>query len=95
MKRGDGIKKISDFFVKYKQTLTPPQGAVINSFCETTHDLYGWNLNKKQISYNPATRTIHTTLPSVLKNEIKLKKTEIINHLKGRLGTKGAPKDII
>ncbi len=96
MKRGEGIKKLSDLFVKYKQTLTPPEGTVTSVFCEVVFDLYNWNLNKKQMSYNLATRTLHTSgLPSLFKNEIQLKKAEIINHLKGRLGTRGAPKDII
>ena len=76
MKRGEGIKKLTDLFGKYRQTLTPPEGAVRDAFCEVVADLYDWNLDKSQVSYNPATRTLHTTLPSVLKNEIKLKKTE-------------------
>ena len=40
MKRGEGIKKLVDLFGKYKQTLTPPEGAVKDAFCEVVADLY-------------------------------------------------------
>ena len=94
MQRTEGVKKLVDLFAKYKK-LTPPEGRVTTTFCEIVFDLYGFKVDKKQISYNPVTGTIHTRLPGPLKNELYLKKEELINHLKGRLGDKHAPKNII
>ena len=89
------LKKVSDLFAKYKKILTPPEGPVLDAFCELVYDLCGCQVDKKQISYNVFTRTIHTRLPGPLKNEIFLKKDDLINQLKIQLGAKGSPKNIL
>ncbi len=95
MPRGEGIKSLNSLFEKYKKTLKAPQGSIVTAFCEVAEDLYGWNLNKKQIEYNVSTRTIHLKVSGVMKTEVKLKKAEILNHLKARLGEQNAPKQIL
>lgn len=93
--RGQGIKKISHLFEKYKNTLKAPEKTVITTFLEVIDDLYGWDIPKNYIRFNSQTRMISIQTSGVLVSEIKLHKQEILNHLKGRLGEKNAPKDII
>ncbi len=93
--RGQGIKKLSSLFDKYKNTLIAPERSVINSFFEVIDDLYGWNIPRNYVIYNTKTKIISIKTSGTLMSEIKLHKKEILNHLKGRLGEKSAPKDII
>lgn len=95
MARGEGVKRISTLFDKYKNTLRAPQGSVINTFCEVVDELIGVRVKKEQVSYNTYNKTIVLNSPGVIKSEIKINKKEILNHLKGRLGVGSAPKDII
>lgn len=93
--RGQGIKKLSSLFDKYKNTLIAPERSVINAFFEVVEDLYGWDIPKNYITYNSKNKIISLKTSGTLVSEIKLHKQEILNHLKGRLGEKSAPKDII
>ena len=87
--------KISDLFEKYKNTLKAPQGVVIDDFREVIEDLLGVPVKKEQIKYTVYSRTLSINVGGPLKSEIKLRKKEILNHLKGRLGENSAPLDII
>lgn len=93
--RGGDITKISELFAKYVQRLQAPQGTVIKTFQEVVHDLFGITIRKEQCSYTVSTRTLALTLPGPIKSEILLKKKEILTHLKGRLGEKSAPQNIL
>lgn len=95
MARGEGIKKLSDLFDKYKNTLKAPQGSIVNVFCEVVEDVLDISLSKNQVTFNTFTKIITLNTPGVVKSEIKLNKKEILSHLKGRLGVSSAPKDIV
>ncbi len=95
MPRGEGIKKLSDLFVKYQNTLKAPQGSVVKEFCEVVEDILDITVNKDEVSFNTANKTIVLKCSGVIKSEIKLHKKEVMNHLKGRLGVSSAPKEII
>lgn len=93
--RGGDAKKISDLFAKYKNTLVAPESSVVEAFIEVVDDMFGIEIPKKNIRYQPSTKTLSLTGNSALKSEIKIKEKEVINHLKGRLGPKNAPKAIL
>lgn len=93
--RGGDVKKISDLFAKYKNSLIAPEASVIEAFIEVVDDLCGIKLTKKVVTYQPATKVLSITGKAALRSEIKLHESEIITHLKGRLGSKNAPKVII
>ena len=93
--RGDNVKKVSDLFAKYKQRLVAPEASVINAFVEVVHDLTTLDINPKKVSYNPTTRILAINGGGPLKSEVKLHQKDILNHLKGRLGEKSAPINII
>ena len=93
--RGQGIKKLSSLFDKYKNNLIAPERSVIHSFFEVVEDLYGWEIPKQYVSFNTKNKIISIKTSGVLVSEIKLHKKEILHHLKGRLGEKGGPKDLV
>ncbi len=95
MSRGEGIKHLGSLFDKYKNQLRAPQGSVISAFCEVVEDLYGFSVPKTGVTYSVRNRTLSLRVSGPLKTEIQLKKKEILNHLKGRLGEKSAPTNIL
>lgn len=96
MRKGRGeITKLSALFEKYKQTLRAPQGTVVDCFCEVVQDLVGVSVNKNDVSYSVHTQTLSLRVRGPLKSEIKLRKKEILTHMKGRLGAKSAPVEIL
>jgi len=95
MPRGEGTKKISDLFTKYQHTLKAPQGHVIAVFSEVVMDVLGIAIDESKISYTPHTKTLSVQTASPIKSEILLHKTELLTHLKGRLGERSAPTNIL
>ena len=96
MKKTDRhLKPLSSFFQKYQKTLTAPEASVIDCFVEVVDDVLGISIQSKYIKYTPQTRTLSLTVGGPLKSEIKLHQTEILNHVKGRLGSKNTPTSII
>ena len=96
MRKSDGgAKKLSDLFDKYKTLLKAPQGIVISCFCEVVEDVVGLPIHKEKVKYTVYTKTLSVSVSGPLKSEIELRKQEILNHMKGRLGDQGAPSDII
>lgn len=92
MKRRGELIKVGSLFDKYKNILQPPQATVLAEVIEVIDDVCGIVLQKKYIKYSVATKTISILAPSVLKQEIMRKQTEILIHLRGRLGTKAPTK---
>lgn len=87
--------KLGDLFEKYKKTLKAPQGVVIDCFIEVTEDVIGLRIAKESVSYAVHTKTLSARVSGPLKSEIKLRKKEILTHMKGRLGDQGAPVEIL
>jgi len=95
MARGEGIKKLSDLFAKYRTTLHAPQATVINVAIEVITDVVGVTLTNAQVSYTPHNKLLVLRAPGLVRSEVLLVKSDILNHLKGRLGEKAAPVDIL
>ena len=93
--RGKEIKKIGDLFEKYRRRLVAPEGSVIDAFIEVVEDVLSFKIQKSKVRYTPASRTLSLTGSGIIKSEIKLHENEILNHLKGRLGEKNAPRAIL
>ncbi len=93
--RGGEVKKLSDLFEKYKKTLIAPEATVVNAFIEVVDDLLGFKIPKEKIKYQPGSKTLSILSGGALRSEIKMREKEILTHLKGRLGEKGAPKVIL
>lgn len=95
MARGEGAKKITDLFEKYRKTLKAPEQSVRIVFAEVVEEVLGIAVSEKKLSYSPHTRLVHLKMAGALRSEILLHKKEILSHLKGRLGEKSAPYDIV
>lgn len=95
MSRGEGIKKLSNLFDRYKDRLIAPERSVKVGFVEVVRDLYGWEVREDQLAYSPGSQTLTVRVGGPLRNEVLLNKDEILIHLKGRLGVRSAPKNIL
>lgn len=91
--RGE-ITSIKSLLDRYKQVLKPPQSSVVKEFAEVVSDLMQIEIKPKQVSYAVRDRVLFLKTPGLITQEIKLRKPEILAHLKGRLGEHHAPKDI-
>ena len=89
MPRHNEPKKIGDLFEKYKTLLTPPQKTVEKAFREIVKNELDLDIPPDGVTYTVATKTIHLSVPSVLKQELLLHKTDLEDALKERLGGKG------
>src|SRR5690606_19509626 len=85
-KRERGIKKLSTLFDTYKKTLKAPQGAVIDCFLEVLEELMGLSIKREYVRYTVHGRVLSVNAAGPIKSEIKLRKGEILAHMKGRLG---------
>ena len=95
MRRKGEIKKVGDLFDVYRKRLKPPQGSVIRSFVEVVDEVLGLTIKEAQVSYSVGSKTLHLRVPAPMKSEIKLHEGELLAHLAGRLGERGAPKHIV
>ncbi len=95
-KRGEGPPiKISSLFEVYKKRLRAPQGTVVSGCVEVVKDLLGITLEARSCEYSPQTRILHIKAHGPMKTEIFLHKEEILTHLRGRLGDKSSPTQIL
>jgi hypothetical protein len=92
--RGE-ITKISKLFEAYATRFKAPEKTVIKAFVEVVQDLFGFTLKDSYCAYTPSSKILRLLAPGPLKTEILIKKKEILTHLKGRLGEKSAPKEIL
>lgn len=96
MRKGRGeIVKLGDLFEKYRKNLKAPEKTIIVAFEEVVLDLFEIKIPKGKVKYSPASKTISIIGGGPLKSEINLHKEEILLHMKGRLGEKSAPKEIL
>ncbi|MCA9363322.1 hypothetical protein KC851_03300 [Candidatus Kaiserbacteria bacterium] len=89
------MKKLGELFSVYKTRFKAPQATVEKVFIETVREVLGYQIESKNVSYTTSTKTISLQLPSLLKNEIKLKEKEVLNQLKNKIGEVESPKFII
>jgi len=95
MARGQGIKKLNDLFEKYRKNLVAPEQSVRIVFVEVVEEVLGIVVSEKKVNYSPHTRLIHLKMAGALRSEVLLHKQEILSHVKGRLGEKSAPVDLV
>lgn len=86
--------KVGGLFEKYKNTLIAPQKTITDAFCEVVEDILSVSVPKNKVKYSVGTKTLSVS-GGALKSEIQLHKDEILAHMKGRLGEKNAPKEIL
>ncbi len=85
MKRRGELTGISALLATYETRIKPPQGSVQIIVAEVITEVTGRKIEKSQVEYTVATKTITLRLPSVLKQEIMLQHEEIMAHIRGRM----------
>lgn len=96
MRKGSGdIRKLGDLFEKYRKTLVAPQKTVVTTFCEVVEELLNIKIDPKRVRYATGSKTLSLSGGGPLKSEVQLHKNEILAHMKGRLGEKNAPQEIL
>lgn len=89
------MKRIGDFFEKYKTRFRAPQASVENACIEVIYETTGFKLTSEQITYTVSTRTISLQIPSVLKSELRFHHELILQKLVDKLGRENSPKTIL
>lgn len=93
-KQGE-VKPIHTLFERYKKVLRAPQGSVVKEFCVVVEEVLSVPLKKEHVDYNVNTRVLVVRAPGPFKQEILFQKEKILARCEDRLGSKGAPKQII
>lgn len=88
------MKRLGDLFERYQKRLKPPQSSVEKIVVEVIKEQFNFDIEQTRCSFNVSTKTAYLTIPSILKTEIFLKKNELLEILKERLG-ESAPKEIL
>jgi hypothetical protein len=94
-KRTGEVVAIKDLFSKYKATLRAPQKTVETEVVRVVGEVTGLRLQETQVTYTVSTRTVSIQAPSLIKQELKLRQTELLKALKQNLGAKSAPLHIL
>src|SRR6056297_2902234 len=85
------MKRLGDLFERYRTKIKAPQASVEKECLIIIKELTQFDLELSQVEYTVSTRTLSLRVPSVLRTEILLKKTEILERFKSRLGADSCP----
>lgn len=86
MKRQKQVTHVSALFEKYQQILVPPQASVERVFVQVVKEQCSIELCQDQIEYHVRSATIFLKLPGVLKQELLLHKTVLVEAVKQKIG---------
>jgi hypothetical protein len=94
-KRRGEIVAVRDLFEKYRKTLQAPQKTVELEAIRVIGELVNITLKEHQVFYTPSSRILAIKAPSILKQEVAMKRDAILTELKHRLGAKNAPQTLL
>jgi hypothetical protein len=89
------MKQIGSLFERYQKVLKAPQASVEKELIVVVKEVCGYDLQRTQVRYVVASRTIYLQVPSLLRSELKFYHTRILEALQARLGGDSAPKTIL
>jgi hypothetical protein len=85
------MKRLGDLFEHYRTKFKAPQASVEKECLVIIKELTQFDLQLSQVEYTVSTRTLSLRVPSILRTEILLRKTEILEKLKAHLGADNCP----
>ncbi len=94
LKRRGEIVPVRDLFEKYRKTLQAPQKTVELEAIRVIGELVHITLKEHQVAYTPSSRVLAINAPSILKQEVALRRDVVLAELKLRLGAKNAPQTL-
>jgi hypothetical protein len=80
------MKQISELFARYKDRIKAPQASVEKECVAVISEVTGLSVTVEQVTYTVSTKTLSLRVPSILKNELRLRQQDILCELKNRLG---------
>ncbi len=89
------ITPIKDLFAKYKERLIAPQKTVELCFIKNVGEVTGLRLGEHEVAYTVTTRTLTIKAASIKRQEILLRKEELLDRLKKELGKNACPEALI
>lgn len=96
MKKVHGeIVAVRDLFEKYHKTLQAPQKTVELEAIRVIGELVHITLKEHQVIYTPNSRILAIKVPSIIKQEVMLKRDDVLLELKQRMGGKNAPQTLL
>jgi dienelactone hydrolase len=87
--------QLGNLLLRYKKILKPPQASVEKEAIVVIKEVCGLELQVGQISYTVATRTLYIKAPSLLRSELLMRRTGILEALRSRLGDDSYPTTIL
>lgn len=94
MQKPSGPKHLSSLFDRYKNVLRAPEKTVVDTAAIVIDELLGISVAPEQLSYSPHTRTLYIK-NGMVRASVVPHTTEVLTHLKGRLGVQSAPQAIL
>jgi hypothetical protein len=89
------MKQIGSLFDRYQKTFKAPQGSVEQAAVISIKTVTGFDLERHQVSYTVATKTLYIKAPSLLRSELRFYHARILEQLSLELGDQNAPKTIL
>jgi hypothetical protein len=87
--------QLGNLLLKYKSLLKPPQASVEKECIVAITTVTGITLLPHQVSYSVASKTLVLKTPSLLRSELMLRRVDILEECKRRLGEKGGPETLL
>jgi hypothetical protein len=91
----ESMHQLGNLLLKYKSLLKPPQASVEKECITAITHVTGITLLPHQVSYTVATKTLILKAPSLVRSELMLRRGDILEECKRRLGEKGSPETIL
>jgi len=92
---GENSAQLGNLLERYKKIFKPPQASVEKEAIVVIADVCGITLQPHQLSYTVATKTLYVKAPSLLRSELFMRRTAILEALKGRLGEGNCPTTLL
>ena len=89
------MKIINGFFIKYHKCLKPPQTVVVRVFIQILKEEFGLVLRSDKVDYKVSSRIIYVNSSGVMKQEVLLRKQEVLEKLRINFSGHESPVDIV
>lgn len=97
MRKERGVKQmqsLNSLLQVYKDRFIPPQASVEKVCAEVISGVTPFTITTDQITYTVHTKTIHLSVPSIVKTELTFYHNIILQELKNRLPKQTVPERI-
>lgn len=91
----NNIQQLGNLLELYKKRFKAPQASVEKECLQVIQELTQFTLTIDQVSYTVSNRSLKINAPSIIKSELRLYHSQILNEVQKRLGESTSPKIIL